>query len=424
MENSKLYNLNMERGVLSAILFEPILLDEIGSKLESSHFYLPNHAHIWDAMQTLHRSQKPIDEEFLRVVLQKKNNYIESVLLEIMSANPISNRDAYIEALVGYRQKRNMINLSMQIRKEIENDISAEELIANTTTKLEEIAKGGVLKLKKIPIETIVAEKPEFWCKDWLPIPVGVATMISGIGGTGKGWLALQLALRLAKEGKKVYLWFSEDVAPLVKDRYDAIKKEILIGDYYNELIDITDEPPVFLLDIDGYSAKISDKFYGVKRELNEYDVILFDPLLAFYGGDENGNSQARVFMQPFMDWAKANRKAIVFLHHSKKDGGGFRGAGAFMDAMRSGYEVETHTIKMNGKDIPDPSKLHLKRITLLKDNYGASLHIKHQVDRHLTPAKSAKAFEVVYEDEGGGSPLPDDNSVLSTENLLDLPIL
>jgi replicative DNA helicase len=408
--DSVLYNLNIERAVLSAIIFEPPIFKEIASKLKEKDFYLPFHQHLFTTIEVLIKEDKPVDEEFIKTKMMKTGNYNEVYMLDVISANPISNVDAYCDDLVKRSQKRSLKKLGLEISKMIDDDMSPDEILQQVREREETIAKNGVLSLQKLNIGEIKESEAEFWCKNWLPIPVGVATSIDGIGGTGKGWLALQLALRLAQEGKRSYLWFSEDVAGIVKMRYNLIKKDIMFGnlDDLDKYIDISDRPPLFLLENDRYgNSRISDKFYAVRRELDEYDMVLFDPLLAFYGGDENNNSQARLFMQPFMNWAMGRKKAIIFLHHSKKDGGGFRGAGAFMDAMRSAYEITTHYIKKDGKNIPDPSKLHLKQIRLVKDNYGASLHIKHLVDRHITPAKSAKAFEVVYEDEQDKSDMP-----------------
>ena len=61
MEN--MYNLNIERAVLSAIIFDPETYEEIASKLLSHDFYLPFHQHIFAAMEELNREEKPIDEE-------------------------------------------------------------------------------------------------------------------------------------------------------------------------------------------------------------------------------------------------------------------------------------------------------------------------------------------------------------------------
>lgn len=144
----------------------------------------------------------------------------------------------------------------------------------------------------------------------------------------------------------------------------------------------------------------MSYRFEQLKVELKDYDLIVLDPLLAFYGADENDNSQARIFMQPFMNWCKETNKSVVFLHHSNKgDNSSTRGAGAFVDASRVCYEV--NKIYQKDKKSLDLNSLHLRDIKLSKDNYGAIKHLKQfNVKRHITPQESSKKFvEIVFED-------------------------
>ena len=55
-----LYNLNIERAVLSAIIFNPESYEDISTKLNSFDFHLPFHQHIFTAMEELNK--KRIDE--------------------------------------------------------------------------------------------------------------------------------------------------------------------------------------------------------------------------------------------------------------------------------------------------------------------------------------------------------------------------
>ena len=127
--------------------------------------------------------------------------------------------------------------------------------------------------------------------------------------------------------------------------------------------------------------------------------MIVFDPLLAFYGGDENDNSQARVFMQPFMNWASKDNKAIVFLHHSSKSMNQtqfnrVRGASAFVDACRVSYEM--NKIYKKDNQTLDDDQLHLREFKLSKDNYGAIRYLRDfNVVRQITPASSATKVEM-----------------------------
>ena len=165
----------------------------------------------------------------------------------------------------------------------------------------------------------------------------------------------------------------------------------------YIKNIIICDDLPTLLLrrSKDGFS--VSPEFHKIKRQLRPYEFIVFDPLLAFYGADENDNSQARLFMQPFMNWCKEMNKSIVFLHHSNKPVGSdnlsrTRGAGAFVDAARVCYEMNK-IYKKDNKTL-DLDCLHLRDIKLSKDNYGAIKHLKQfNVNRHITPKDSSKDF-------------------------------
>jgi len=139
-----MYNLNIERAVLSAIIFDPQIFEEIASKLQPHDFYLPFHQHIFSAMEELSREDKPLDEEFLKVKLKSGNNYDEVALLDILSANPISNTDAYLDEIKARSTKRALATLATTIKKvTIEDDLPAEEVMNLVEKKLYEITQNS-----------------------------------------------------------------------------------------------------------------------------------------------------------------------------------------------------------------------------------------------------------------------------------------
>ena len=142
MEN--MYNINIERAVLSAIIFDPEIYEEIAAKLNPNDFYLPFHQHVFVAMEELSREEKPIDEEFLKSKLQSMGKFDEVAMLDLLSANPITNTSAYINEIKAKASKRALATLATEIKKvTIEDDLPAEEVMNLVEKKLYEITQNN-----------------------------------------------------------------------------------------------------------------------------------------------------------------------------------------------------------------------------------------------------------------------------------------
>ncbi len=132
-----LYNLNIERAVLSTVIFDPQQYEEIAARLKPEDFYHPFHQYVFEAMEELSREEKPIDEEFVKEKLIHKNRFDEAAFLDILSANPLSNTEAYIEEIKAKAQKRALVTLATEIKKlTIEEDLPAEDVMDAVEAKL------------------------------------------------------------------------------------------------------------------------------------------------------------------------------------------------------------------------------------------------------------------------------------------------
>jgi len=378
-----LYNLAFERSILSSILFNPESFEVLSGSIREDDFYLPAHRDVFSSMAILESTNRPIDEEFIKKELIKVSKFDEAVLMEIMLANPISNTRAYVEELVDKSRLRKLLNITNSIKRGVlEENLSSDEVISETEDELSSIVDMVADDFGIIDICDVEDGETEFILSDWLPMPRGTVTIIAAPGGTGKSWSAIQAAIRhTTHTGKKSAVWLSEDQDYESKSRAKGIC-EYIVHKQFSSIrgVSLISRSPIQLI----VNKKFSHaNFYKLKKNLSAYDFIILDPLLAFYGGEENDNSQARTFMQPFMDWAKETNKCIVFLHHSKKAGdnstkGNVRGASAFVDASRTVYEINK---------IDDDSESSEREFVLTKDNYGAIKLLKSfRVRRTITP--------------------------------------
>lgn len=147
--------INIEKAILSTIIFNPILIDEINEILSADDFIMPINKTIYQEMNELNKKDLPIDEEFLRNNI--KHIQIDNALIEILSANAISNHIAYCEELKEFSKKRKINLLFTEIKKILnENNSNSEDIINKINLELENIDLNN--KTKEISTKEILTE--------------------------------------------------------------------------------------------------------------------------------------------------------------------------------------------------------------------------------------------------------------------------
>jgi len=147
MSMNNLYNINIERSVLSSILFNPATFEEVATELKPRDFYLPAHSYIFEAMEECEREDLPIDEEFIKKKLNQKERFDEDAMLEILSTNPLPSIKAYIEEIREKSIKRDLVKLTGDIREvAVEKDLPSSEVVDLVQQKLYQITSDSSSK--------------------------------------------------------------------------------------------------------------------------------------------------------------------------------------------------------------------------------------------------------------------------------------
>jgi replicative DNA helicase len=143
-----IYALNIERAVLSSILFDYDIVEDVLAILKPKDFYLLAHQKVFETMLQLHNDQLPIDEDFIRKRVDSKI-VSDSVLIEILSANPISNTIAYVHEIKDGAVKRELVSLATSIKRvAIEDEVTATQAVDKIQNELYQITTQSSEDLK------------------------------------------------------------------------------------------------------------------------------------------------------------------------------------------------------------------------------------------------------------------------------------
>lgn len=347
MEN--LHNTNIERAVLSSIFFNPELFEEVASQIKASDFYLPAHRYMFEAMMACEREELPIDEDFVRQKLGKK--FDENAMLEVIATNPLPTCAAYAVELKQKSAKRATLEALQKAQEQLGQEQDPFIAFDVLSQKIEKIRTGTGSKweAKIKSFSDFEKKETEFFCKNWIPIPRGAISLFTGKGGGSKTMASLQLLIRFLSENpeKKAFAWFSEDSEGVLQSRGEQICEMLNIDPaVLKRLKAIENSEAVPHFTNFEKKASMTEEFYAIKHALKPYDLVVLDPLIAFFSGNENDNAQARFFMNHLNAWVVQQNKAMVIIHHHSKDkeNATARGASAFIDAVRLQYTITGDT--------------------------------------------------------------------------------
>lgn len=143
--DANFYNLNIERAVLSSILYDPAVFDDISALMGEDEFYHPFHKALFATMLHLSASTMPIDEEFIRQKY-KGAEFDSDSFFEVLSTTPLPNLKPYIEELKELSIKRKLFSFTNEIKSECMEQKNSSEIIDAAEHKLFKIATDSSTK--------------------------------------------------------------------------------------------------------------------------------------------------------------------------------------------------------------------------------------------------------------------------------------
>lgn len=149
------HSLSIEKVVLSSIIFSPDEIYYVSGLLEVEDFYLPAHQEIYKIMLELHKENLPIDEDFIRKRANSKN-INDSMLIEILSANPITNVEAYCIEIKEDSKIRKIQELTKKIPKYIDTNTKSDDILYFLQKDIEIIENQNINKT--ISTEDLISE--------------------------------------------------------------------------------------------------------------------------------------------------------------------------------------------------------------------------------------------------------------------------
>ncbi|WP_428024559.1 replicative DNA helicase [Arcobacter sp.] len=242
-----IYSINIERAVLSSILFNPDEIEDVLGILKPKDFYLPAHQKIFAVMEKLHNDDLPIDEEFIRKRVNSKD-VDDDILIEILSANPITNTLAYTKEIKDGSVKRELSTLATTIKKvAIEDDIPATQAVDTVQNELYKITTDSasselkdihtitddtlsyIKRMKELGGKHLIGETTGFYDLDkrTTGFNEGDLIIIAARPAMGKTALVLNMALKNVEANKGVIFFSLEMPAEQLMLRMLAAKTSI-----------------------------------------------------------------------------------------------------------------------------------------------------------------------------------------------------
>lgn len=184
---------------------------------------------------------------------------------------------------------------------------------------------------------------------EWLiegVLPIGVPMMLAAVGGIGKSYKTLEMALRLCASVMGIaetrvlggpIVSYGNVAVFSAEDSYDSIHRRLNAIDpsftrnnakysaFVVPMSEVGGTRPILKTTNDGFV--VTDFYYDMKKQLAEIPdlkFIVIDPLQAFVEGDISSSNEfaQAVFNRCLIPMATELKATILVVHHMNKDGG------------------------------------------------------------------------------------------------------
>ncbi|MDD2267491.1 DnaB-like helicase N-terminal domain-containing protein [Sulfuricurvum sp.] len=374
----QLYNLAFERSALSSFIFSPELFGDVIDTLKPHHFYLNAHQNIYETMQYLYRSDKPIDESFIRDELVNKKKFDEKVMVEILITTPINNLSPYIAKIKELYTIRELLRLTTLIKQQVvEENKTSDQIIAEVARYIDILEMSDQSRAKSFS-----QLKREYLLNPPAPIyPTGVSfidealnggfemgqlILVSGDPEAGKTILTMQILKNITKMNPAVLFAFEFTTDSLVKlqmrvesEAYENVNLQIIDDGY--DIVDLEREIKIW--------AKRGARFFVIDSQMRIENAA------------NNGTMEDRE-SEKFSRLAKLAHKLnidiLLIIQNSKADAAA--SVISPMGTKKGAHEASIIIHLKRLKDDPENGKKEMREIIFSK-NKQTGQHFKGEVN-------------------------------------------
>ena len=279
IEFSNLYDLDMERAILSSILQNNDTLGEIFDTIKAKDFYLKGHSQIYEAMVECLNSDDPVAVPFLKNKLGDK--YDEALMIDIIGTNSLIDIRRYASELKEKSIKRSLVKIAHDIPSKVNEDKASRDMVDELSQEFYSLIEGGgtgtIKDGKDIILKVVehIKTQIELGEQDIVGLDTGfkkLNEMIKGFKngdliivaarpGMGKTTLCLNFMSQVLKSGAGVVFFSLEMPAEQIMMRILSSKTSIPLQDIMTGKID------------DEAMARLSDAC----GEFSEYKLFVHD---------------------------------------------------------------------------------------------------------------------------------------------------
>ncbi|BCX79521.1 replicative DNA helicase [Campylobacter sp. 19-13652] len=141
IDYANLYDMDMERAILSSILVNNDLYGEISDMLGEKDFYHRGHSEIYRAMGMCVASEEPIATNFIKNKLGER--FDTTLMADILSTNPIVDIQKYADDLHEKSIKRELIKVASKVPSKVSEDARARDMIDGISQEIYALVEGA-----------------------------------------------------------------------------------------------------------------------------------------------------------------------------------------------------------------------------------------------------------------------------------------